>query len=80
MVVWSVANSFKLAYIQTCVLLAKYKFFHVPRKLLNKEEANYLVAKRKLGNHQVATALIGTGTNIVLAMLGIVVGKCIVNN
>lgn len=37
--------------------------------------ARYLVAKRHLGAHHVATALVGTGANIVSALVGVMVGR-----
>jgi hypothetical protein len=42
------------------------------------EEVEYLLAKRQLGTHQVATALVGTGANIVLALIGVAVGRWII--
>ena len=41
------------------------------------KEAEYLAAKRQLGTHNVATALVGTGANIVVALIGVAVGKWI---
>jgi hypothetical protein len=43
----------------------------------NKDQAAWLVAKRQLGTHHVATALVGTGANIVVALVGVAVGKWI---
>jgi len=43
----------------------------------NEREADYLVAKRHLGTLHVTTALVGTGANIVLALVGVAVGKWI---
>ena len=40
-------------------------------------EANYLVAKRQLGTHHVATALVGTGANILAALIGVAIGRAI---
>jgi hypothetical protein len=37
----------------------------------------WLVARRQLGTHHVATVLVGTGANIVLALLGVAVAKWI---
>jgi hypothetical protein len=37
----------------------------------------WLVARRQLGTHHVATVLVGTGANIVLALVGVAVGKWI---
>ena len=41
------------------------------------EEMAWVVAKRQMGTHHVATALVGTGANIVVALVGVVVGKWI---
>jgi hypothetical protein len=75
---WPILSSwlvFKLAFYWQST-----NFSTFPEKSPNPKEAKYLVAKRELGTHQVATALIGTGANIVLAMFGVAIGKCIVNN
>ena len=47
-------------------------------KLLGKEEADLLVAKRQLGSHHVATLLVGTAANIVTAIVGVAIGHWIV--
>jgi hypothetical protein len=52
-------------------------FTAFPKLSPNEREADYLVAKRQLGAHHVATALVGTGANIVLALIGVAVGKWI---
>lgn len=39
------------------------------------EQWKYIVAKRHLGTHHVATALTGTAANIVLALAGIAIAK-----
>jgi len=52
-------------------------FTALPPSLNTPEEANYLVAKDALGKHYVATALVGTAANIVLALIGVAVGKWI---
>ena len=40
-------------------------------------DAEYLVAKRHFGAHYVATALFGTGANLVVALIGVAVGRWI---
>ncbi len=40
-------------------------------------QARYLVAKVQLGTQHVAKALVGTGADIVLALIGVAVGKWI---
>ena len=41
----------------------------------NLRAARYLVAKRRLGAHHAATALVGTGANIVAALVGVIVAR-----
>ena len=52
-------------------------FTAFPTSSPDPREAEYLVAKRQLGTHHVATALVGTGANIVVALIGVAVGKWI---
>lgn len=52
-------------------------FAAFPQSSPDSKEADYLVAKRQLGTHNVATALVGTGANIVLALVGVAVGRWI---
>ena len=52
-------------------------FTAFPDSLENEKDAEYLVSKRQLGAHYVATALVGTGANIVLALIGVAIGKWI---
>lgn len=73
---WPILSSwliFKLAFYWQST-----NFSTFPEKSPNKKEAEYLFAKRQLGTHQVATALVGTGANIVLALLGVAVGRWII--
>jgi hypothetical protein len=53
-------------------------FTAFPTTSPDEREAEYLVAKRQLGTHHVATALVGTGANIVLALVGVAIGKWVV--
>ncbi|SRR6266849_2885726 len=41
------------------------------------KEADYLVAKRHFGTRHVSTALVGTAANLVLALVGVAIGKWI---
>ena len=50
-------------------------FTQFPVSAPSEEEADYLVAKRQRGTHYVATALVGTGANILAALVGVAVGK-----
>ena len=50
-------------------------FTAFPQSAPDPKEAEYLVAKRQLGTHHVATSLVGTAANIVLALVGVAVGK-----
>ena len=52
-------------------------FTAFPSSSPDAKEADYLVAKRTLGTHYVATALVGTGASILCALIGVAVGKCI---
>ena len=63
---------FKLAFYWQSTNFSKF-----PDSSPNEREAEYLVAKRQLGTHQVSTALVGTGANIVVALIGVAVGKWI---
>lgn len=72
---WPILSSwlvFKLAYYWQSA-----NFTAFPLDPPNKEQGAWLVAKRQLGTHHVATALVGTGANIVLALVGVAVGKWI---
>ncbi len=40
-------------------------------------EVDYLVAKRQIGVHHITKVLVGTGANIVLALIGVTVGRWI---
>jgi hypothetical protein len=52
-------------------------FTAFPPTLPKPEEMAWVVAKRQMGTHHVATALVGTGANIVVALVGVAVGKWI---
>lgn len=72
---WPILSSwlvFKLAFYWQSA-----NFTAFPNAPPTKSDADYLVAKRRLGVHHVATALVGTGANIVLALIGVAVGKWI---
>ena len=53
-------------------------FSAFPEDPPSEKAVRYLIAKRQLGLHQVATALVGTGANIVLALVGVAVGRWVV--
>jgi len=70
---WPLLSSwlvFKLAFYWQGANFTKF-----PDSSPTEKDANYLVAKRQLGTHYVATALVGTGANILVALIGIAVGK-----
>lgn len=70
---WPLLSSwliFKLAFYWQSANLSAF-----PEKPPGWVEAEYLFVKRKLGTHLVTTALVGTGANIVLALIGVAVGK-----
>jgi hypothetical protein len=72
---WPVLSSwlvFKLAFYWQSANLTAF-----PDSCPNQREADYLVAKRTLGTHYIATALVGTGASIVAALAGVVIGKWI---
>ncbi len=72
---WPILSSwlvFKLAFYWQSA-----NFTAFPETSPNEREAAYLVAKRQLGTHHIATALVGTGANILLALVGLAVGKWI---
>ena len=72
---WPVLASwlaFKLAYYWQSANFAAF-----PNEMPNKEQAAWLVAKRQLGCNHVATALVGTGANIIWALVGVAVGRWI---
>ncbi len=50
-------------------------FTALPTSAPDAKEAEYLAAKRQLGTHHVSTALVGTGANIVVALIGVAVGR-----
>lgn len=50
-------------------------FASFPVSPLSEKEADYLIARRQLGTHHVATALVGTGANIAVALIGVAVGR-----
>jgi hypothetical protein len=52
-------------------------FTAFPEKLPDEFQMRWLVSKRTLGTHYVATALVGTAANIVVALIGVAVGKWI---
>jgi hypothetical protein len=64
---------FKLAFYWQGANFTKF-----PETSPGKEDLEWMVAKRQLGTHHVATALVGTGANIVVALIGTAVGKWIV--
>ena len=64
--------AFKLAYYWQSANFAAF-----PTEMPTKEQAAWLVAKRQLGCNHVATALVGTGVNIILALVGVVIGRWI---
>jgi len=72
---WPILSSwlvFKLGFYWQSANFTKF-----PDASPNAQEAEYLVAKRQLGTHHVATALVGTGANIVVALIGVAVGRWI---
>jgi hypothetical protein len=52
-------------------------FTAFPRTPPDAEHLRWVATKRQLGSHHVATALAGTGANIVLALVGVACGKWI---
>ena len=73
---WPILSSwlvFKLAYYWQGANFTSY-----PVEPPSKEQAAYIVAKRQIGTHHVATSLVGTGANILIALIGVVVGNSIV--
>ena len=52
-------------------------FAAFPEKPPGWVEVEYLYARRKLGSHNVTTLLVGTGANIVIALIGVAAGTCI---
>ena len=72
---WPILTSwlvFKLAYYWQGA-----NFMAFPAELPKEEQAAWIVAKRQLGTHHAATALVGTGANVILALVGVAVGKWI---
>jgi hypothetical protein len=75
---WPILSSwlvFKLAYYWQGANFTAY-----PIDTPSKEQAAYMVAKRQIGTHHVATSLIGTGLDILIAFIGVAVGNSIVWN
>lgn len=64
--------AFKLAYYWQ-----NANFVAFPADMPTKEQIPWLVSKRQLGCNHVATALVGTGANIIIALIGVAVGKWI---
>lgn len=52
-------------------------FTAFPEKAPDNEDLAWLVAKRQLGTHHVATVLVGTAANIVAGLVGVAVGQWI---
>ena len=50
-------------------------FTAFPRTPPDAEQLRWVATKRQLGTHHVATALVGTAANIVVAMIGVAIGK-----
>ncbi len=50
-------------------------FSQFPDAPPKEDDVKYLAAKRRYGSHQVATALVGTGANIVMAFIGVAVAR-----
>jgi hypothetical protein len=81
---------FVAAFLQAWVLLAAWlvmktaiywqstNFAKFPDQAPTAADVDYLVAKRCLGAHHLATLLVGTGANILCALLGTAVAKWIV--
>jgi hypothetical protein len=73
---WPILTSwlaFKLAYYWQSANFASF-----PSELPKEEEQmKWIVAKRQLGTHHAATALVGTGANIILALVGVSIAKWI---
>lgn len=72
---WPILTSwlvFKLAYYWQSA-----NFMAFPVEVPTKEQAAWILSKRQLGTHHVATALVGTGANIIWALIGVAVGKWI---
>lgn len=49
----------------------------LPEKLPESNDLGYFIAKRHLATHHVATVLVGTGANIVCALIGVSLGRWI---
>ncbi len=65
--------AFKLGFYWTSA-----NFTAFPNTAPEGKDLDYLIAKRLLGTHHVATALVGTGANIVAALVGVAIGKWVV--
>lgn len=50
-------------------------YIALPRTPMSDEEAVYWVARRRLGANHIASILVGTGGNIVVALLGVGIGR-----
>lgn len=72
---WPILSSwlvFKLAFYWQSA-----NFVAFPDRSPDVREADYLVAKRLLGSNHVATSLVGTGANILVALIGVAIGRTI---
>ena len=72
---WPILSSwlvFKLAYYWQSA-----NFTAFPIEPPNEKQAAWLVAKRQLGVNHVATALVGTGLNLLFAFVGVAIAKWI---
>jgi len=72
---WPIAPSW-LAY-KLALYWQGANFLSFPSDPPSKEHLGYFVKKRRLGAHYAATLLVGTAANIVLAFVGVAVGKSI---
>lgn len=50
-------------------------FLALPEKSPEPKELDYFIAKRFLGANYVSTVLVGTGVNVLIALVGVAVGK-----
>lgn len=50
-------------------------FTAFPRSMPDAQQLAWIAAKRQLGTHHVATALVGTGANLGAAFIGVAIGK-----
>jgi hypothetical protein len=63
--------------MKTALYWQSANFIDFPKQPPNAEDVAYLAANRRLGSNYVGTLLVGTGANIVLALLGVAVAKWI---